>query len=124
VHIGILEDEAAQQELYKLWISNTQHTCACYGSAREFLAALENERFDLLLLDWMLPESSGEIVLKSVRENLGWEIPVIFVTSRDSEVDIVTALRAGADDYLIKPPKFLELLARIEALGRRVRRRR
>lgn len=121
LHIGILEDETTQQELYKLWLASTQHTCSCYGSVREFVAALSNLRFDLLLLDWMLPESSGEIALKWVRENLGWEIPVIFITSRDSEVDIVTALRAGADDYLVKPPKFHELLARIEALARRVK---
>lgn len=121
MHIGILEDDSAQQELYRLWLTSTQHSCECHGTVREFVAALNRQRFDLLLIDWMLPESSGEVALRWVRENLGWEIPVIFVTARDSEVDVVTALRAGADDYLVKPPKLLELLARIDALSRRVK---
>jgi DNA-binding response OmpR family regulator len=121
MYIGILEDDAAQQELYKLWFGSPPHSCQCHGSARSFIEALQKERFDLLLLDWMLPESSGEAVLKWVRENLGWELPVIFITSRDSEVDVVTALRAGADDYVVKPPKFHELLARIESLSRRTK---
>lgn len=69
----------------------------------------------------MLPDSTGLAVLKWIRENIGWEIPVIFVTSMDSEMDIVNALKAGADDYVVKPAKYFELLARIESLGRRVK---
>lgn len=119
MHIGILEDDLAQQELYKLWFSTAQHSCKAFDSARGFIEAVRRERFDLLLIDWMLPESSGAEVLRWVRENLGWTIPVIFITARDSEVDIVTALREGADDYVVKPPKYLELMARIESLSRR-----
>jgi two-component system response regulator RegX3 len=121
MRIGILEDDRAQQQLYQLWFDSTQHSCQCFDSAAGFIAALQQDRFDLLLIDWMLPESSGEEVLRWVRSHLGWEIPVIFITARDNEVDIVTALRNGADDYVIKPPKYLELLARIESLGRRTR---
>lgn len=121
MHIGILEDDAAQQDLYKLWFTTAQHSCKCFGCAREYIEALQKEHFDLLLIDWMLPESNGEAVLRWVRENMGWEIPVIFITARDGEVDIVTALRNGADDYVVKPPKYLELLARIESLSRRAK---
>ena len=121
MRIGVLEDDLAQQEMYKLWFGTARHSCVCYGSAEAFEAALGKEAFDLLIIDWTLPDSTGEIVLKRVRERLGWNIPVIFVTARESEIDIVNALRAGADDYLIKPPKYLELLARIESLSRRVR---
>jgi len=121
MHIGILEDDSAQQELYKLWFGTAQHSCQYFSSAKEYIQALKTERFDLLLIDWMLPESSGAEVLKWVRENLGWDIPVIFITARDSEVDIVSALRNGADDYVVKPPKFLELMARIESLSRRIK---
>lgn len=121
MRIGILEDNLDQQELHKLWLGTTQHSCTCYGTAKEFTEALQRERFDLLILDWMLPDSDGAAVLRWVRENLGWNIPVIFITARDSEADIVTALRAGADDYVTKPPKYLELLARIESLSRRVK---
>lgn len=121
MYIGILEDDTAQQELYKLWFSTAQHRCLCFTSVKAFVEALPKEHFDLLLIDWMLPESSGEVALKWVRENLGWSIPVIFITARDSEVDIVTALRGGADDYVVKPPKYLELLARLESLSRRTK---
>jgi DNA-binding response OmpR family regulator len=75
--------------------------------------------FDLLILDWLLPDLNGDKVLLWVREHYGNDIPVIFVTSMDSESDIVYALETGADDYLVKPVKPLELLARITALGRR-----
>jgi DNA-binding response OmpR family regulator len=121
VHVGILEDDATQQELYKLWFSAAPHSCRCAASVKDFVDLLQKARFDVLLIDWMLPESSGEMALRWVRENLGWEIPVIFITSRDTEVDIVTALRAGADDYVVKPPKYHELLARIESLTRRAK---
>jgi len=121
VHIGILEDDSAQQELYKLWFNTPPHSCQCYGTAKGFVDVLQKERFDLLLIDWMLPDGSGDVVLKWVREHLGWELPVIFITSRDSEVDVVTALRAGADDYIVKPPKYHELLARIESQARRAK---
>lgn len=121
MHIGILEDDVTQQELYKLWFGSAQHSCQCYGTGAGFIAALQNERFDLLLIDWMLPDGDGTTVLKWVRDNLGWDLPVIFITARDSEVDVVVALRAGADDYVVKPPKYLELLARIESLSRRVK---
>ena len=121
MHIGILEDDLEQQELYQLWLASALHTCTHFSSVRDFASGLQRERFDLLILDWMLPESSGAEALKWVRDNLGWDIPVLFVTSRDAEVDIVTALKTGADDYLVKPAKFMELLARIEVLGRRIK---
>lgn len=121
MRIGILEDDLTQQELYKLWLHAAGHQCTCFGTAKSFLDALPREGFDLLLLDWNLPDSSGQLALTWVRENMGWSIPVIFVTARDGESDIVSALRTGADDYLVKPAKQFELLARIEALGRRIR---
>lgn len=121
MHIGILEDDAAQQELYKLWFVSANHSCQCHDTVADFVAALQKDRFDLLLIDWMVPDGEGTKVLKWVRENLGWDIPVIFITARDKEVDVVTALRAGADDYVVKPPKYLELLARIESLSRRAK---
>jgi DNA-binding response OmpR family regulator len=72
-------------------------------------------------LDWHVPDLSGEEVLKWLREKQQSTVPVLFATSRDSEQDIVAALAAGADDYMIKPVRRLELLARVEALLRRMR---
>lgn len=121
MRIGVLEDDLDLQKLYQVWFESAQHSCKCYETAKSFLESLSNERFDLLIVDWMLPDSSGEVAVKWIRENIGWEMPIIFVTSRDSELDIVNGLRAGADDYIVKPAKYLELLARIESLGRRVK---
>lgn len=121
MRIGVLEDDLDLQKLYQVWFESAQHSCKCYETAKSFLESLSNETFDLLIVDWMLPDSSGEVAVKWIRENIGWEMPIIFVTSRDSELDIVNGLRAGADDYIVKPAKYLELLARIESLGRRVK---
>ena len=75
------------------------------------------EKYDLLVLDWNVPDTSGMDVLNLVRERS--HVPVLFCTARGAEEDIVRALRAGADDYLIKPLRRRELLARIEAVVRR-----
>lgn len=120
MRIAVLEDDLAQQELYRLWLGTAQHTCTYFGTSKSFIEALGKAPYDLLIIDWMLPDSSGELALRWIRENIGWHIPVIFITSKDSELDIVTALRSGADDYLVKPAKCLELLARIESLARRM----
>lgn len=69
----------------------------------------------------MLPDGTGADLLQWVRSQLGWELPVLVLTARDDEQTVVTALQAGADDYVVKPPKPLELAARLAALGRRVR---
>ena len=80
---------------------------------------LEHDTLDAVLLDWNLPELSGIEVLREVRESLRSRVPIIFVTARDQERDIVSALTAGADDFLVKPVRRLELLARIDAAARR-----
>lgn len=119
MRIGVLEDDVTQLELYKLWLSTAQHQCQFYSTVADFLAAFKSEKFDLLIIDMSLPDGTGDKVLIWVRENLGWDIPIIVVTARDAESDVVSTLRLGADDYVVKPPKYFELIARIEALGRR-----
>jgi two-component system response regulator RegX3 len=121
MRIGILEDDLSQVELYKLWLSTAQHQFVCYPTIAEFLTALRVEKFDLLLVDRLLPDGNGETALQWIRDNLGWNIPVIFVTGETSETDIVKALRLGADDYVIKPPHYFELIARIDGWARRVK---
>jgi two-component system response regulator RegX3 len=119
MRIGILEDDSNQIDLYQLWLSTVQHQSVCYNTVAEFTAALRTVRFDLLLIDRELPDGNGETALTWVRENLGWDIPVIFVTADHTESSIVSALRLGADDYVTKPPKYFELIARIDGLLRR-----
>jgi DNA-binding response OmpR family regulator len=68
----------------------------------------------------MLPDTDGIQVLRWIREHIDWPIPVLFVTGKDQEADIVQALNQGADDYMTKPIKKLEMLARLRAVSRRV----
>jgi DNA-binding response OmpR family regulator len=121
MHIAILEDDAFQRQFLTMLVETGGHRASGFETGDSLLAALQAGSFDLLLLDWMLPGLSGEQVLASVRERFGLELPVIVVTARDGESDVVHALRNGADDFVVKPPKALELLARMEALTRRAR---
>ena len=119
MRIAILEDDRDQAVLFVEWLKNAGHTCEAYTASKPFIRAIKRESFDLLLLDWMVPEMSGLEVLNWVRENFDWRIPVVFVTAKDQEEDIVKGLEQGADDYIVKPAKQLELLARIQAVSRR-----
>jgi len=118
MRIGILEDTPEHARLLERLLEQGGHSCRVHATRARFLQSLARESFDLLILDWMLPDASGIEVLEEVRERAG-RIPVLFVTSRDAEEDIVEALQRGADDYLVKPPRAGELLARVEALRRR-----
>lgn len=121
MHIAILEDDADQCELMVLWLEGVSHSTRSFGTQASCIEGLKHERFDLLLLDWMLPDGNGADVLLWIRQNLGWDMPVVVVTAHEDEENVITALRAGADDYVVKPPKPAELLARLVAVTRRVK---
>lgn len=97
------------EEGHKLEISSD-------GEEAEYLASINS--YDLIILDWMLPNKNGVEILESIRKN-DISTPVIMLTAKSEINDKVKALRTGADDYLTKPFSFMELLARIEALNRR-----
>lgn len=120
MRVAIIEDDPDQAKLLELWLGDAGYDCYIYGCGSEAIKALQKETFDLVLLDWLLPGLNGDEVLAWIRNNLDWRIPVIFVTQRDSEEDIAFALENGADDYVVKPIKPLELKARINALTRRL----
>jgi len=119
MHIGIAEDDGDQLGLLELWLSDGKHTSKGFATAAGFIEGLKKERFDLLLVDWMLPDGTGADILAWARENLGWDLPVIVVTAREDEATVCAALNAGADDYVVKPFGMAELLARIGAALRR-----
>jgi DNA-binding response OmpR family regulator len=119
MRIALLEDDAAQADLLQSWLTAADYQCKHAASGEAFLKLLCHETFDLLIIDWNLPGISGIDVLQRVRNVLDWPIPVLFTTSRISESDIVRALELGADDYMFKPIKQDEMLARIKALTRR-----
>ena len=119
MRIALLEDEQEQAERIQELLANDQKQCDGFATGQAFLSAVTHKSYDLLILDWQIPDIDGIEVLKTVRTELDWPIPVLFVTQRDSEQDIIKALDAGADDYLAKPLRPGELLARVRALLRR-----
>ena len=119
MRISILEDDPDQLALLTRWISEAGHDVHAYESSREAMKQAGRESFDLFMLDWQVPEVSGAEVLTWLRANVSKTVPVLFVTVRDSEQDIVYALEHGADDYMVKPVRRQELLARVHALLRR-----
>ena len=121
MRIALLEDEQDQADLVCAWLKAAGHSCHAYVLGTDLVREALRETFDLFLLDWEVPGMSGAEVLVWIRANIAEPVPVLFVTARQREEDIVHALANGADDYMIKPLGKLELLARIEALVRRAR---
>jgi len=87
-------------------------------SAEEALEKTANHRYDLMIVDWMLPEMNGPRLIEELREE-GYATPVLMLTVRDELDDLVRGLESGADDYMTKPFEFEELQARVRALLRR-----
>ena len=121
MHIGFVEDDPLQREMLTVQLQQGQHSCRAFDTAAAFLQGLKQESFDLVLIDWVLPDGNGGELLRWIRANMGWQLPCIVITAHESEHDVVTALEAGADDYIVKPAKPLELMARITAASRRAR---
>lgn len=121
MRIALLEDEQDQADLVNAWLKAAGHGCHVYAGGRDLVREAQRETFDLFLLDWEVPGMSGAEVLVWIRANIAERVPVLFVTARQREEDIVHALSSGADDYMVKPLGRLELLARIDAVARRLR---
>jgi len=119
LRISILEDDPDQLALLKRWLAEDGHDVHGYVAGREAMKHAGRESFDLFVLDWQVPDVSGADVLMWLRTNVSRTVPILFVTVRDSEQDIVFALENGADDYMVKPARRQELLARVHALLRR-----
>lgn len=119
MRIAALDDDDAQREAISRLLVGGGHNCQCFHLGAPLIAALRRETFDLLILDWNLPDMSGLDVLSWAQKNLSPCPPVLLLTSRTTETDVVTGLNAGADDYVVKPVQGGVLLARVNALLRR-----
>lgn len=117
--VGLLEDDADQAALVGQWLEESGYTVRVFRTAAEFRRRQGGEVIDLLLLDWMLPDTAGIEVIGWIRASANSRLPVIFLTARGAEEDLVRALASGGDDYVVKPAKQRELLARVNALLRR-----
>jgi DNA-binding response OmpR family regulator len=119
MRIAILDDDAELCTHIGQLMRKAGHTVLELRSGQQMLKELRQESFDLLLLDWELPDLSGLEILKWARANLDPPPPVIMITARIGEADIVAGLTSGADDYVTKPVQDSVLVARVEAVLRR-----
>jgi two-component system response regulator RegX3 len=117
--IALLEDEEHEGKLLREWLHTEGHEVEWLRSGPEMIVALRRRSFDLMLIDWMVPEIDGEKVLAWAVRNLGGRPPAIFLTAVNDEGAVARVLTLGADDYIVKPPRRRELLARIDAVMRR-----
>ena len=118
--IYLLEDDLSIRELVCYSLNKTDNEAVGFSLPSEFFSAMEKRVPELVLLDVMLPEEDGISVLKKLRSDPKTQrIPIIMLTAKGSEFDKVTALDAGADDYVTKPFGVMELIARVKALLRR-----
>ncbi|MDM9384136.1 two-component system response regulator RppA [Chlorogloeopsis sp. ULAP01] len=116
--ILLVEDDIAQLEPLRSALSKAGHTVDAVEDGETAQWLLSQKDYDLLILDWMLPKVSGVQLCQEYR-GLGKTAPVLMLTAKDTTLDKVTGLDAGADDYLVKPVDIVELLARVRALARR-----
>jgi DNA-binding response OmpR family regulator len=118
VNLLVVEDEPRMLELLRRGLSEEGHKVVCAGDGSEGWELARGSMFDAVVLDVMLPKMNGFEMAKKLRE-AKVATPVLMLTARDSVPDVVRGLDAGADDYLVKPFSFNELLARLRALQRR-----
>lgn len=120
MHILIVEDEIKIAEYLAKGLNESGYSTTIAENGVRALSCLQQQSFDLVLLDVMLPDLDGWQVLHTLRTFS--QIPVLMLTARDHVLDRVKGLELGADDYLTKPFSYIELLARIKSLLRRVPR--
>jgi two-component system, OmpR family, response regulator RegX3 len=123
MRVAILDDDQQVLDSVSLAMGQAGFTCKTYRLSREFLLDLKRESFDLLLVDWLLPDVAGIEVIKTIRSQMHNEMPILLVTARDAERDVIEALEAGADDFMVKSTRSGELVARAKALLRRTRKK-
>jgi DNA-binding response OmpR family regulator len=119
MRVAALHDESTQHQISQQALAALGHDCHRFDSSVALLRALRRESFDLLLIDWCLPDFSGLEVLRWARVQLKERVPVLFITESRNEAAVIEGLAAGADDFMVKPVRADELGARINALLRR-----
>lgn len=119
MRIAVLDDDPILLELIKGTLERHDHVCHTYSDGTSLLKEVRHETFDLLIVDWHLPDMEGTDVVQTVRQMSGHQLPILFITRRQDERDVVEALNRGADDFMTKPLRMGELVARMTALLRR-----
>lgn len=118
--IYIVEDDASIREIETIALRNSGHEVYAYENAKQFFQQIEKVIPDLLLLDVMLPDKNGNEIVGALRKNkVTRKLPVIMVTAKTEEIDMIRGLENGADDYMKKPFSIMELITRVKVLLRR-----
>ncbi|AJY09594.1 response regulator transcription factor [Burkholderia dolosa] len=117
--VAILEDVVTQAELVARWLEKAGYKTEVRHDGASFVEMVRARRVDVLLLDWDVPGMSGIDVMHWARESFAAAQPIIMMTQHDGEDDIVFGLNSGADDYLVKPLRERELVARVSAQARK-----
>lgn len=122
--IYIIEDDDSIREIEEFALINAGHKVLGFACAKDFYRRLDDVIPDMCLVDIMLPDESGNEIVRKLRKNPDTKnIPVIMVTAKTTEMDLVRGLEDGADDYIKKPFSVMELMSRVKALLRRVQPR-
>jgi two-component system response regulator VanR len=119
-NILIVDDEQAIADLIEVYLKNENYDVFKFYNGRDALQCVENQNIDLAILDIMLPDVTGFSICQQIREK--YNFPVIMLTAKDEEVDKITGLTLGADDYVTKPFRPLEMVARVKAQLRRFKK--
>lgn len=118
--IYIVEDDRNIREIETIALKNSGYEVLAFETAKEFYRKLDDHLPDLVLLDVMLPDESGYEIVKKIRKtSTTKKLPVIMVTAKTQEIDMIKGLDDGADDYIKKPFSIMELISRVKALLRR-----
>lgn len=117
--IAIVEDGRSQAEFGKALLEGRGHVVEIFLDGSSFMSSPRRRDFDLYLLDYELPDTSGDKILAWIRSEMGWGPLVMFVTASSREETVVSMLELGADDYMVKPIRFNEMIARVDVLYRR-----
>ena len=118
--IYIIEDDDSIREIEELALINAGHKVLGFSCAKDFYDKMNDVIPDLCLVDIMLPDESGNEIVKKLRKNPETKkLPVIMVTAKTTELDLVRGIEDGADDYIKKPFSVMELISRVKALLRR-----
>jgi len=118
--ILVVDDEHDIADLLEVYLQNENYIVYKFYSAKDALTCIEQEELDLAILDIMLPDISGFSLCQKIREKHTY--PIIMLTAKDEETDKITGLTLGADDYVTKPFRHLELIARVKAQLRRYKK--
>ena len=118
--IYIVEDDESIREIEEFALRNAGHKVVGFEKAKDFYKQISTVLPDLVLLDVMLPDENGNEIVKKLRRDVDTrKIPVIMVTAKTTELDLVKGLEDGADDYIKKPFSVMELISRVKAMLRR-----